>query len=128
MIDYQPEHAERILSEHTLSLSEAAKLVPSNRGNKPVHVSWVLRAVMRGAEVDNKGRGGAQRRRVRLEAVRAGGHWVTSREALARFLAAVTAQKTAAQAEPSRATDDPGLDGDRPSRVARRHHMDQDQV
>lgn len=65
-------------TESTLSLAAAAKLVPPNRRGRPVTLSCVLRWVLDGVKTPDG-------RTVRLEAVRLGGRWLTSREALQRF-------------------------------------------
>jgi Protein of unknown function (DUF1580) len=72
-------------SETAISLSQVAKLMPPGRGNKPMHVSAVLRWILRGAK-DPQGR------YVRLAAARVGGKWITSREALQRFSESLTPQ------------------------------------
>jgi hypothetical protein len=68
-----------LLDETLISLAQAARLFPPTRQDKAVHVSTILRWILRGV------------RGVRLEAARAGGRWITSREAVARFVAALTA-------------------------------------
>jgi hypothetical protein len=65
-----------ILSEETIRLEEAARI-------SKVHFSSAYRWVLRGVP-------GPSGTRVRLEAVRVGRAWVTSREALQRFSAALT--------------------------------------
>src|SRR5262245_12476114 len=72
-----------ITLESTISLAAAAGLAPSGRSGKKTHVSTVLRWIL----VGSKAPGGRQ---VRLEALRLGGKWVTSREALQRFAEALT--------------------------------------
>ena len=67
-----------ISSESTLSLTQAARLLPPGRRGRPASLSCVLRWVLDGAR-DPSGE------RVRLEAARLGGRWVTSLEALRRF-------------------------------------------
>ena len=67
-------------TDTTLSLLQAAKLIPPTRGDKPVQVCTLVRWILHGV------------RGVRLEAVRIGGRWITSHEALDRFTAALTAQ------------------------------------
>jgi hypothetical protein len=67
-----------IESERLIGLTEAAKYVPPVRGGKRVHLSTILRWIVSGA----KGPGGD---RIKLEAIRLGGSWKTSREALQRF-------------------------------------------
>jgi hypothetical protein len=64
-------------TESTLSLSQAARLLPPSRCGRPVTLSCLLRWVLNGVRTPN----GV----VRLEAIRLGGRWITSHEALARF-------------------------------------------
>lgn len=68
-----------ILQESVISLQDAANDLPSGmKPGKPIHFSTLWRWVLRGClAIDG--------RRVRLEAVRLGGRWLTSREALQRF-------------------------------------------
>src|SRR5262245_55306405 len=68
-----------VMSETLIARAQAARLLPTPRQGKPVQVRTGVRWIRRGV-------GGA-----RLEAARAGGRWITSREAVARFLAALTA-------------------------------------
>jgi hypothetical protein len=70
-------------SEDVVTLTRAAKLLPKNDRDKPVHVSTLYRWATRGV-----GSGG---QKVRLETLRLGGVRVTSREALQRFAERVTA-------------------------------------
>jgi hypothetical protein len=72
-----------IASETTLSLTQAARLLPPGRRGQPVTLSCLLRWVLEGAKAPD----GA---RVRLEALRVGGRWITSREAIQRFAVALT--------------------------------------
>ncbi len=71
--------ASRLAHEELIPISRAARLVPTERGRRG-HASasalcrWVLH-----------GKGG-----VYLDAVRLGNGWLTSREALARFAAAIS--------------------------------------
>jgi len=69
--------------EQALRLDEIAKLVPPSRGAGHTHVSTVYRWIVRGATTPSG-------RRVRLDATRIGGKWVSSREALLRFQAQLT--------------------------------------
>ncbi len=71
-----------ILDETTLSLPEAARRLPSYRRGRPVSVSCIMRWILHGVRTPI----GA----VKLEAVRLGGRWITSTEALGRFAAAQT--------------------------------------
>src|SRR5262245_35860784 len=70
--------------EHTLGLAQAARVIPPGRGGVPTHPATLARWILAGAAAPDG-------RRVRLEAVRLGGRWVTSEEALARFAQALTA-------------------------------------
>lgn len=72
-----------LATESTLSLSHAARLLPAGRGDRPVSLSCVLRWVLRGARSPNGDL-------VRLDALRLGGRWITSREAIQRFAEALT--------------------------------------
>ena len=72
-----------ILSESLLTLHDAAQLLPSNRAGKRVSFATVWRWVLRGVRA-------CDGQLVRLEAARVGGRWLTSREALERFAAALT--------------------------------------
>jgi hypothetical protein len=65
-----------LLNEETIRLEEAAGIARS-------HFSTVYRWVLRGVP-------GPDGRRIKLEATRLGRAWVTSRQALARFAAALT--------------------------------------
>ena len=64
-------------NESALSLSQAARLLPPSRRGRPVSLSCLLRWVLNGVKTPN----GV----IRLEAIRLGGRWITSHEALARF-------------------------------------------
>jgi hypothetical protein len=73
----------RLLSETVLNLSAAARSLPGRDGKK-VHAATLTRWALAGVV-------GASGERVRLEAVRIGGRWITSREALERFAERLTA-------------------------------------
>jgi Protein of unknown function (DUF1580) len=68
-----------LFEERLLYLAEVPRHLASTLQGRRVHLSTVMRWRTRGV------------RGARLEAFRLGGRWVTSREALARFIAAVTA-------------------------------------
>jgi len=69
-------------NETSISLSQAARMLPPGRRGRPVTLSCLLRWVLDGVKtVDGP---------VRLEAVRLGGRWITSIEALERFAARQT--------------------------------------
>src|SRR6516165_2362215 len=72
-----------ISSESTISLTQAARLLPPGRRGRPVSLSCILRWVLTGAT-------GPSGERVRLEAGRLGARWVTSREAIQRFAERLT--------------------------------------
>lgn len=74
------------LSEQLISLTEAAKHLPRRRAGKRPHISCVYRWTTSGC----KG--------VVLESLQCGGTRVTSREALSRFFAKLTAQSGLAPA------------------------------
>jgi hypothetical protein len=79
-----------LVNEQTFPLADAAKLMPHGRKGRPCHFTTVLRWVRDGAV-------GPTGKRVHLEAVRLGGRWVTSREALERFTARLTPAKGKAE-------------------------------
>jgi hypothetical protein len=68
----------------TISLAAAAKLLPPGRNGRPVSISCIFRWIVDGVlSPDGK-------TRVRLEAARMGGRWLTSVPALERFAMAQT--------------------------------------
>jgi hypothetical protein len=73
-----------ILTETRLSLTQAARLLPGTRGSEHPDPATLNRWILRGVR---NPRGGA---RIKLEAVRLGSAWWTSREAVDRFVAALT--------------------------------------
>lgn len=75
-----------IANEHLVTFSELARSLPRRRGDRPVHVATIHRWRSRGL----KG--------IRLEAIRIGGAWHSSREAFSRFADRLTAQVEAAEA------------------------------
>jgi len=83
----QPDSVPEVLAEIQagggLSLSAAGRLFPGHRGGTSVDPSTVFRWVTKGTRT-------AEGRVVKLEAVRVGGRWLTSRGAVARFVAALT--------------------------------------
>jgi len=84
-----------ILQENLLTLHAAAQLLPSNRAGKRVNFATVWRWVLKGVR-------GFDGSRVHLEAVRVGGRWLTSQEALERFATTLTPQIGADIAIPTR--------------------------
>lgn len=76
-----------------LSPAAAGRLFPGHRGGKSVDPSTVFRWITGGTAAPDG-------RRVKLEAVRVGGRWITSRGAVARFVAALTAAADPAAPNP----------------------------
>jgi hypothetical protein len=75
-------------SETLLSLSQAARRLPPCRADRPVNPATIWRWIAKGARRPDG-------TRITLEAVRLGGRWLTSAEALARFAAALTPESEA---------------------------------
>jgi hypothetical protein len=73
-----------LAKEERLSLQQAAKLYPSSRNGRPTHISTPLRHITKGVRL-------ASGERVRLEGARLGGRWITSVQAMERFMARLTA-------------------------------------
>ena len=84
-----PQVLTEIQAGEGLSLSAAGRLFPGHRGGKSVDPSTVFRWVTKGTRAPN----GVS---VKLEAVRVGVRWLTSRGAIARFVAALTDASTPA--------------------------------
>ena len=81
-----PTHDHHDLTRETLlSLAQAARRFPPARLGRPVNSSTVWRWARKGAKVPGVGI-------VRLECVRVSGRWLTSEEAISRFVAAQTPQ------------------------------------
>jgi hypothetical protein len=74
-----------LTTETPLPLAAAAKFVPPGRNGKRTHLSTLLRWILRGAKSPTG-------EIVHLEALRLGGRWVTSREAIQRFALKLTPQ------------------------------------
>jgi hypothetical protein len=72
-----------LTSETPIPLAQAAKLVPPGRSGKKTHLSTLFRWITQGCKAPNG-------EVVRLEAIRLGSRWMTSREALQRFAEALT--------------------------------------
>jgi hypothetical protein len=70
-------------TECPINLNEATRFVPASRGAKRTHLSTILRWILTGAKAHSG-------EVIRLEALRLGGKWVTSREALQRFAERLT--------------------------------------
>jgi hypothetical protein len=72
-----------ITVEHPLTLSQAARLIPPARGGKRCHISTIARWIISGTRALDGSI-------VRLEAARLGGRWITSREAIGRYMQRLT--------------------------------------
>ena len=72
-----------LLAETTIRLHEVPALLPRGRNGARAHLSTILRWIQKGAKSPTG-------EVVRLEAVRLGSKWITSREALARFTQRLT--------------------------------------
>lgn len=81
--------------ERLISLAEACRLIPAARQGKKTHLSTFLRWILEGARSQSG-------ETVCLEAVRIGGRWMTSREALQRFAERLTLPATVAPPVPPR--------------------------
>src|ERR1700719_63908 len=82
------EMAAKILSEKVLGLAQAGNRFPAHRGKGRISPVTIWRWVSQGVRTPDG-------RHVHLEAVRLGGRWLTSEEALIRFAAAQTPQTDA---------------------------------
>ena len=69
--------------EQLIPLAKATRLVPPARRGKRTHLSTLLRWILTGATAPDGSR-------VRLDAVRLGGRWMTTLGSLQRFAAALT--------------------------------------
>ena len=69
--------------EPPIPLAAAARLVPPGRNGKRCHLSTILRWIMTGAKAPD----GTV---VKLEGLRIGGRWTTSRQAIQRFAERLT--------------------------------------
>jgi hypothetical protein len=70
-------------SEQLISFAKATQFIPPGRNGKKTHISTLLRWATKGAKAPDG-------TIVRLEAMRLGGRWLTSCEALQRFAEALT--------------------------------------
>jgi hypothetical protein len=72
-----------ILNGSGLNLAAAARVFPPYRGSKPINPSTIFRWIMSGVRLPDG-------MLLHLEARRVGGRWLTSREAIQRFIDAQT--------------------------------------
>jgi hypothetical protein len=87
-----------LTTEDPLPLAAAVKLVPPARMGKRTHFSTVLRWILTGCKAPD----GTV---VKLDAVRLGNRWMTSRQAIQRFALALTPRQNT---EPALAPRSPG--------------------
>jgi hypothetical protein len=71
------------ISEQAIPLGEAARIYGTSRGGRPTHVSTVLRHITRGTRLPSG-------EIIYLEGARLGGRWVTTREAVQRYIERLT--------------------------------------
>jgi Protein of unknown function (DUF1580) len=83
-----------IASEEVLSLAQAAKLLPPGRLGRPCAFPTILRWCLSGAR-------SLDGRLVKLECLRLGGKWITSRQAIQRWAEALTPQMDDAPSQPT---------------------------
>jgi hypothetical protein len=74
-----------LASETPLSLAAATRLIPPGRNGRKTHISTLLRWIFAGVR-------GPNGTRVHLEAARLGARWITSQEAIQRFMESLTPQ------------------------------------
>lgn len=79
-----------LLDETPLGLHEVAKLVPPGRRGRPLHFSTVLRWILDGVRLPSG-------EKIRLEGFRLGGRWLTTKQALERFIERQTPRADATQ-------------------------------
>jgi hypothetical protein len=83
-------------NEAIISLREAAALIPPVRQGRPVSFNCILRWILKGSRKTVDGQ------IVKLEGLRVGSRWLTSRQALQRFAEALTPMTCDPQASPVR--------------------------
>jgi hypothetical protein len=84
-----------VLDGHGVSLIQAARTFPPSRRTSPVNSSTIFRWIASGIRLPDG-------RRLRLEGVRLGGRWLTSKQALDRFITAQTPNLEAGDQEEPR--------------------------
>jgi hypothetical protein len=72
-----------LFSEQAISFAEAARALPRGRRGRPVSISCLTRWRINGVRLPSG-------ECIRLEALRLGGRWVTTREAIQRFAERIT--------------------------------------
>jgi hypothetical protein len=79
-----------LTTEPGLRPAKAAKLIPSFRADRPTHSATVIRWILEGVRLTDG-------TRLKLEAVRLPSGWVTTPNAIQRFIEALTADRTGSQ-------------------------------
>jgi hypothetical protein len=87
--------SEEIAGGHGMPLSQAARRFPAYRQGRPVTLSCLVRWVTDGVR-------GPEGERIRLEAARLAGRWITTPQAIARFIDAQTPRQVDTQSKSSR--------------------------
>jgi hypothetical protein len=72
-----------LANETLVSLAQAAAMLPPGRRGSKVHLGTIMRWILDGVKRPTG--------RVQLEAIRVGGRWLTSKEALQQFAERLTA-------------------------------------
>jgi hypothetical protein len=80
-------------TETPIPLAEACRLIPPARSGRRTHISTLVRWITHGAP-------GPQGERIRLEALRLGDRWVTTRQAIQRFAERLTPPASDDQVSP----------------------------
>jgi hypothetical protein len=96
-----------LTTETPIPLAAATRLIPPGRNGKATALSTVLRWILRGAKAPDG-------QTVRLEAIRLGGRWMTSKAALQRF-----AERLTPQLEPTPVVRSPAARGRASERAGR---------
>jgi hypothetical protein len=86
-----------VMNETMMGLVQAAASVPPLRDNRPVAPATIGLWITRGCR-------GPAGQIVRLEGIRCGSRWVTSKEALARFFSALTPSLSQSESSVSETT------------------------
>ena len=86
-----------LATETLVALAEGTRLIPPARNGRRCHLSTLLRWIQKGARAPDG-------TLVRLEAIRLGGRWMTTREALQRFAERLT-PRLGSEARPTMCAD-----------------------
>ena len=86
-----------LVTEDPVALADARNSLPPIRAGKRIHVATMIRWIMRGVRSPSG-------TLVRLEAARLGSRWITTKQALQRFLEAITPIFSGESSPPARRT------------------------